>query len=142
MDVCGAQRDLGERRRRKIRGRLPGIFGERGFGLLFDELEVFADVKRQECEAKAHPDLDLLLRKRGREARTQRQKRGKPTLQIEPQPAFSSAIRLRRIPTCSISTSTVSPLFIQTGGLRAWPTPDGVPVKMTSPGSRLMPCVM
>ena len=34
-----------------------------------------------------------------------------------------------------ISTSTVSPAFIQTGGLRPAPTPPGVPVTMTSPGS-------
>ena len=39
-----------------------------------------------------------------------------------------------------ISTSQVSPFFIHTGGLRAWPTPDGVPVKMTSPGSSVIPC--
>jgi hypothetical protein len=42
----------------------------------------------------------------------------------------------------SISISQTSPCFIHTGfGLRAWPTPDGVPVKMMSPGSSVMPCV-
>ncbi len=44
---------------------------------------------------------------------------------------------LRSMPSPSISTSQTSPAFIQIGfGLRAWPTPDGVPVKMMSPGSR------
>ena len=33
-----------------------------------------------------------------------------------------------------ISTSSMSPGFIQSGGLRLWPTPSGVPVAMTSPG--------
>ena len=34
-----------------------------------------------------------------------------------------------------ISTSTLSPPFIQSGGLRPMPTPSGVPVAMMSPGS-------
>ena len=42
---------------------------------------------------------------------------------------------LRSVPMLEISTSTVSPGFIQTGGLRPAPTPPGVPVTMTSPGS-------
>ena len=55
---------------------------------------------------------------------------------------FSSSIGLRSMPTPSISTSTVSPAFIHTGsGLRAWPTPDGVPVNRMSPGSSVMPSV-
>ena len=33
-----------------------------------------------------------------------------------------------------ISTSSTSPGFIHSGGLRLWPTPSGVPVAMTSPG--------
>ena len=33
-----------------------------------------------------------------------------------------------------ISTSSTSPGFIHSGGLRRWPTPSGVPVAMTSPG--------
>ena len=32
--------------------------------------------------------------------------------------------------------------FIQTGGLRQPPTPEGVPVTMMSPGSSVMPWVM
>src|SRR5262245_35941957 len=56
--------------------------------------------------------------------------------------AFSSWIGLRRIPMPSISTSQLSPSCIHTGGLRAPPTPDGVPVTITSPGSSVMPCVM
>ena len=39
------------------------------------------------------------------------------------------------MPMPVISTSTVSPGFIQTGGFRPAPTPPGVPVTMTSPGS-------
>ena len=44
---------------------------------------------------------------------------------------------LRNVPTPSISTSTTSPGLSQTGGLRAMPTPGGVPVKIRSPGSRV-----
>src|SRR5207342_3088464 len=65
-----------------------------------------------------------------------------PHCQREGRPYFSSAMGLRKTPTFSISISQVSPAFIQTGsGLRAWPTPDGVPVRMTSPGSSVMPLV-
>ena len=41
---------------------------------------------------------------------------------------------LRSVPSPSISTSTTSPGWSQTGGLRAIPTPGGVPVKIRSPG--------
>jgi len=41
-------------------------------------------------------------------------------------------------PTLLTSISTVSPGFIHTGGLRRAPTPPGVPVTMTSPGSRVV----
>src|SRR3990172_7569837 len=54
---------------------------------------------------------------------------------------FSSSIGLRSRPTPSIAISATSPCFIHTGGLRAWPTPDGVPVTSTSPGSSVMPWV-
>src|SRR6185295_17513721 len=65
-----------------------------------------------------------------------------PHCQREGRPYVSSAMGLRKTPTFSISISQVSPAFIQTGsGLRAWPTPDGVPVRMTSPGSSVMPLV-
>ena len=37
----------------------------------------------------------------------------------------------------SISTSAKSPGCIKTGGVRATPTPDGVPVKSRSPGSNV-----
>src|SRR6516165_9796649 len=40
----------------------------------------------------------------------------------------------RKAPMSVISTSSVSPGFIHSGGLRLWPTPSGVPVEMTSPG--------
>ena len=50
----------------------------------------------------------------------------------------SSTIGLRRIPMPSISSSQMSPAFMKTGGLRAAPTPAGVPVMMRSPGSSVI----
>ena len=47
---------------------------------------------------------------------------------------LSSTILVRSTPIAEISTSSTSPGFIQSGGLRLWPTPSGVPVAMTSPG--------
>src|SRR5689334_19376860 len=47
----------------------------------------------------------------------------------------SCSILFFRTPTLSISISTVSPGFIQTGGVRREPTPPGVPVTITSPGA-------
>src|SRR4029079_7229617 len=44
-----------------------------------------------------------------------------------------------RIPMPSISTSTTSPTFMNSGGLRAKPTPSGVPVMRMSPASSLHP---
>jgi hypothetical protein len=41
---------------------------------------------------------------------------------------------VRSTPIAEISTSNTSPGFFQSGGLRLWPTPSGVPVAMTSPG--------
>ena len=41
---------------------------------------------------------------------------------------------LRSVPMPEISTSSTSPAFIQTGGLRLAPMPSGVPVAMMSPG--------
>jgi hypothetical protein len=55
---------------------------------------------------------------------------------------FSSWIGFDNTPIRSISTSQVSPCFIQIGGLRQQPTPEGVPVTMMSPGSSVMPWVM
>jgi hypothetical protein len=55
--------------------------------------------------------------------------------------AFSSSIGLSRMPMPSISISQTSPRRIQAGGLRAWATPDGVPVSRRSPGSSVMPLV-
>ena len=52
--------------------------------------------------------------------------------------SVSSTIGLRRMPMPSISISQTSPSFIQTGGLRACPTPDGVPVTTRSPGSSVI----
>src|SRR3954464_10076242 len=43
-----------------------------------------------------------------------------------------------RVPTLSISISTLSPGFIQSGGVRRAPTPPGVPVTSTSPGSSVV----
>src|SRR5256885_14277308 len=45
---------------------------------------------------------------------------------------------LRMRPMLSISTSTTSPSCKKSGGVRLNPTPDGVPVAMISPGSRVM----
>src|ERR1022692_4003200 len=53
---------------------------------------------------------------------------------------FSCTTGFRSSPSPSISTSTTSPSFIYTGGLRATPTPGGVPVKITSPGSSVKTC--
>jgi chromosome partitioning protein len=51
-------------------------------------------------------------------------------------PAYSSAIGFTSVPIGLTSTSQTSPAFIHSGGVRAAPTPAGVPVTMTSPGSR------
>src|SRR5579883_2504059 len=45
----------------------------------------------------------------------------------------------RSVPMPSISVSTTSPSCRYSGGLRAKPTPLGVPVAMISPGSSVMP---
>ena len=45
------------------------------------------------------------------------------------------AIVLRKQPMRVTSTSTTSPSFMKTGGVRFAPTPPGVPVTMTSPGA-------
>ena len=55
--------------------------------------------------------------------------------QPAPHPSQSRITGLRSVPRPSISTSTTSPFFNHTGGLRAMPTPGGVPVKIRSPGS-------
>ena len=47
---------------------------------------------------------------------------------------------LRSRPIRSISTVTSSPSASRSGGSRKMPTPPGVPVAMTSPGSRLNDC--
>lgn len=52
----------------------------------------------------------------------------------------AAATRLRSTPSRSISTSTTSPGLRNTGGVRAMPTPGGVPVKITSPGSSVDTC--
>ncbi len=54
------------------------------------------------------------------------------------QSSYSALIVLTSTPTLLTSISTVSPGFIHTGGLRRAPTPPGVPVTMTSPGSRMV----
>ncbi len=52
----------------------------------------------------------------------------------EPWRQCSASIGLLKVPMVEISTSTVSPAFISSGGFRLKPTPPGVPVAMTSPG--------
>ena len=54
----------------------------------------------------------------------------------------SSAIGFDSKPMPSIAISQTSPFFIHIGGLRANPTPEGVPLMMMSPGSSVMPWVM
>jgi len=54
---------------------------------------------------------------------------------FSPQP---SVTLLRSTPMPSISISTTSPFFMKIGGLRAKPTPCGVPVGMRSPGSSVV----
>ncbi len=44
---------------------------------------------------------------------------------------------IAQYPKPSSSTSQTSPDFIQSGGLSASPTPEGVPVTMMSPTSRV-----
>ena len=56
--------------------------------------------------------------------------------------AASSWTGLDNTPIPSISTSNTSPCFIQTGGLRAAPTPPGVPMMITSPGFSVMHSVI
>ena len=48
---------------------------------------------------------------------------------------YSATTVLRSNPTEAMSTSTSSPGFIQTGGLRKAPLPAELPVQMTSPGT-------
>lgn len=52
--------------------------------------------------------------------------------------AVAAMMRFSRAGMPSISILTLSPAANHTGGLRAKPTPDGVPVTMTSPGWRVM----
>ena len=44
----------------------------------------------------------------------------------------------RKVPIPAISTSTTSSTFKKTGGLRANPTPEGVPVIIAVPGKSVM----
>jgi len=50
----------------------------------------------------------------------------------------SYSIGVTSVPIPSISMATVSPGFRYTGGLRPLPTPDGVPVAITSPGQSVI----
>ena len=51
---------------------------------------------------------------------------------------YSAMTGFVSVPTPVIETSTVSPGWSNSGGLRAYPTPPGVPVAMTSPGSSVV----
>ena len=53
---------------------------------------------------------------------------------------YPATTGFRSSPTPSISTSTSSPGFKNTGGLPTTPTPGGVPVKIKSPGSSVTTC--
>ncbi len=48
------------------------------------------------------------------------------------------ATRFSSLPIFSISTAIRSPAFNHTAGVRAKPTPDGVPVQMIAPGRRVI----
>ena len=50
----------------------------------------------------------------------------------------SATTGLVNVPTVPIDTSTVSPAFMYSGGVRLSPTPPGVPVAITSPGSSVV----
>lgn len=52
---------------------------------------------------------------------------------------FENSTLFEHVPTPSSSTSTTSPSFSQTCGFLPIPTPCGVPVKIKSPGSRVVP---
>jgi len=52
---------------------------------------------------------------------------------------YMPPIGLRITPMPSTSVSSKSPSFMNSGGVRAKPTPSGVPVEMTSPGSSVWP---
>ena len=52
---------------------------------------------------------------------------------------YGATMSTCRIPMPSTSPSTLSPGFKNTGGTRAKPTPDGVPVLIMSPGSNVKP---
>ncbi len=54
----------------------------------------------------------------------------------------SSTTGLRSTPTPLTSTSKTSPGFIHTGGVRLLPTPPGVPVERTSPGTSSVKVVL
>ena len=88
------------------------------------------------------PPSRARLRRRPRPFRTASTVSGRmPGLPALSQPSsFSATTSFRRVPSSSISTSTTSPGLSQTGGLRAIPTPGGVPVKIRSPASSVMIC--
>ena len=101
---------------------LVGLLGDAaGVGVLDPQDEdpvVMAGVEPREQRAPRVPDVDR-PRRRGREAASDR----------HPRTSF------RNTPTPSTSTSTTSPAA-------SGPTPSGVPVSTTSPGSSVMNTVM
>jgi hypothetical protein len=54
--------------------------------------------------------------------------------------SVKGTIVCRCSPSFSIPSVTTSPAFRNCGGFIPSPTPGGVPVVMTSPGSRIMKC--
>ena len=59
---------------------------------------------------------------------------------IEPPQLFAHRTGLLTVPTPSIVTVTTSPVLRYCGGLREWPTPAGVPVRIKVPGGRVASC--
>ena len=109
-----------------------------------DEMEA---VQRVDAEfARAPVGFDVVVDRRHRRSSSRSPRTGLVSLATRsfaqmqaddksPQ-AASWVTGLTRIPIFSISTSTRSPGFMNSGGLRLWPTPEGVPVTITSPASQ------
>ena len=113
------------------------------------EVEVLLGVERRERRARrrARQPAHRVGRGVGRRRSSPRTRRPAPAARnvrfarstgrsrSHPMPVrAASTTGLRSVPTPSIVISTTSPSTSQRGGVRAAPTPAGVPVRITSPG--------
>ena len=123
-------------------GSLTGSF----FGAAVIFISAGASAGNVRCSAalneplRSEPQIEITFRSVMAKPLNHQSQHGRPAHEpaaTRTQP--SSLIGLTSTPIFSISISQVSPFFIHTGGLRAKPTPDGVPVTITSPGSSVMP---